>query len=96
MNSVFVLACSLSHTGLGYRAGCTPIVSAELYQAWFGVVNLDPGSLESKEGSKLVLIGTLFLPLTLAQAPLGAIGCLKLVTAVVFQPLFRGQHTDFT
>lgn len=82
--------------GSGLAALRLSRLSWSKYQAWFGVVNLDPGSLESKEGSKLVLIGTLFLPLTLARAPLWAIGCLKLVTAVVFQPLFRGQHTDFT
>lgn len=87
----------ISHwAGLGLAALRLSRLSWSKYQAWFGVVNLDPGSLESKEGSKLVLIGTLFLPLTPAQAPLWAIGCLKLVTAVVFQPLFRGQHTDFT
>lgn len=87
----------ISHwVGLGLTALWLSWLSRSKYQAWCGVVNLDPGSLESKEGSKLVLIGTLFLPLTLAQAPLWAIGCLKLVTAVVFQPLFRGQHTDFT
>lgn len=59
-------------------------------------VNVNSGSLESKKGSKLVLIGALFLPPPLTQAPLWATGCLKLVTAAVFQPLFRGQHADFT
>lgn len=82
--------------GLGLAALRLSRLSSSKYQVWFGVVNLDPGSLESKEGSKLVLMGTLFLPLTPAQAPLWALGCLKLVTAVVLQPLFRGQHTDFT
>lgn len=72
MNSAFVLAHALSHTGLGLGLAALQLsrLSWSKFQAWFGVVNLDPGSLESKEGSKLVLIGTLFLPLTLAQAPL--------------------------
>lgn len=96
VNSLFVLARPLSHSELAKGWPRLSRLTWSMYQIWFGVVNSDPGSLESQESSKLILIGTLFLPQTLTQAPLWATGCLKLVTAVVFQPLLGGQHTDST
>lgn len=85
------LVHSFFHTGAG-----------EGWHGWLkrglkpGVVNLHTGCLESWEGPKLALISTLCLPPTLTPAPLWTAGCLKLVTAVMSQPLFRGQHTGFT